>query len=377
VTRLHLALFGTFLLAGDDGTEIPVTADKVRALLAVLAVERDRAHRRETLTGLLWPGYLERSARLSLNQATSVLNHLLQSSLAPGDAPPLVLSRSEVRLRGDACGSDVGEFEGLLAACRAHGHPATVLCNECAESLRRALDLYTGAFLAGFSLRDSPEFDEWLSAQRERYHRQAVEATRMLAERDQDQQALAYAGRWAELDPLDEAAHRRAMLLLAAGGRRSQALGQYETCQQLLRAGLAVEPEQATRELYERIRTGDPTLVRAGATPAPSVNLPPPRPSPRHNLPAAVDSFVGREREMVEIRALIGDPGVRLVTLVGAGGMGKTRLALEMARELLDRYPDGVWFVDLAPLPGTLLTAAPLSPQGAGVTGQDSAPALC
>jgi predicted ATPase len=167
------------------------------------------------------------------------------------------------------------------------------------------------------------------------------------------------------------------MLLLAAGGRRSQALGQYETCRQLLRAGLAVEPEQATRELYERIRTGDPTLVRAGATPAPSVNLPPPRPSPRHNLPAAVDSFVGREREMVEIRALIGDPGVRLVTLVGAGGMGKTRLALEMARELLDRYPDGVWFVDLAPLPGTLLTAAPLSPQGAGVTGQDSAPALC
>jgi predicted ATPase len=73
--------------------------------------------------------------------------------------------------------------------------------------------------------------------------------------------------------------------------------------------------------------------------------------SPRHNLPAPVDSFVGRERELSEVQGMLRDPAVRMVTLVGMGGMGKTRLALEAARSLLTAFADGVWLVDLAPLP--------------------------
>jgi predicted ATPase/DNA-binding SARP family transcriptional activator len=355
MARLSLTLFGPLRLAADDGSEVPLHADKVRALLAFLAVESGRPHRREELAGLLWPGYPEHSARQSLSQALFTVRQVLASALDGQDGVPLIITRSDVQLNCDGCALDAGTYDALLDACRRHGHPLSAPCEDCVSNLRRALELYQGEFLAGFSLRDSPEFEEWLLVQRERYHRRATEAAAALSHAQAGDQALESARRWVALDPLDEAGHRRLMALLAGSGHRSLAMAHYELCQRTLRTELGIEPEEATRALFESIRSGDPAVVHAPvlvAAPAIIERAPAaaPRPPPRHNLPAPVDSFVGRERELADVRGLVEDPAVRLVTLVGMGGMGKTRLALEVARACLPGFVGCAWIIDLAPL---------------------------
>ena len=126
------------------------------------------------------------------------------------------------------------------------------------------------------------------------------------------------------------------MRLLALDGQRAEALVQYERCRRILRLELGVEPEPETVALHARIRDGA-ELHAVGA-------------SPPHNLPAQLTPFVGREREMVEITTRLRDPVCRLLTLVGPGGCGKTRLALEATATQLADFADGVFLVSLAPL---------------------------
>jgi Bacterial transcriptional activator domain len=136
------------------------------------------------------------------------------------------------------------------------------------------------------------------------------------------------------------------MRLFAKSGQRHKALRQYEWLSQALRRGFGTEPGSATRRLQEEIVAGRvpvARLVSLEGIPSESTSH-----SPRHNLPAALSSFVGREREVVEVKRALAM--TRLLTLTGAGGSGKTRLALEVVRDLVGAYPDGVWFVELAPL---------------------------
>ncbi|MHB1317495.1 MAG: AfsR/SARP family transcriptional regulator, partial [Anaerolineae bacterium] len=370
MSRLSLTLLGPFSAMLDSAPCAAFHSDKARALLAVLAVDCARPLRRESLAGLLWPGYPERSARASLSQALHALNRLAGPSPA-GAAPLIAATRAALQLNCAACDIDVLAFSTLLEEAQRHRHRDGELCVPCADRLQRALALYTGDLLEGFSLRDSPEFDEWHLVARERYRRLALWAAQTLVDWGESQgggdAALASARRWTELDPLDEQAQRSLIGLLARDGQRSAALAQYDAFRRMLRTALGIEPEEATRALVERVRAHDPSLEPEAATgatlqpadePAPLARA---SPVPRHNLPAAVDSFVGRERELGQVRDLLCDPAVRLVTLVGAGGMGKTRLALEVARASLDDFAEGVWFVDLAPLPGTQLAAMPLA----------------
>ncbi len=334
-------------------------SDKARALLAFLAIESDRPHRRETLAGLLWPGYTEASARQSLSQALLSINRLLAAPWTEG--PPLFsATRGELQLHSVAVDVDALRFAELIRTFESHRHAPGTLCPACAEGLCEALALYRGDVLDGFSLRDSPAFEEWLLLQRERHHRLAVVASQALAQAQaQDPrptETLVYARRWAELEPLDEYAHREVMRLLAETGQRSLALAQYESLGRTLRAELGVDPEETTRLLAERIRSGAVGPVSTGGIAAavlPVAAPAGPEVAPltqTHNLPAAVDSFVGRERELAEVGELLSARGVRLVTLVGTGGMGKTRLAIETAREVAAESGQEVWLVELASL---------------------------
>lgn len=141
--------------------------------------------------------------------------------------------------------------------------------------------------------------------------------------------ALEFAMRLLALDPWREEAHRQMMRLLARSGQRSAALAQYETCRRLLAQELGVEPSPETTALYERIRTA---------------------PERRHNLPVEVTSFVGREAELAALGRRLADPTCRLVTVVGTGGVGKTRLALQAAAAQINGFLHGVHFVPLTPL---------------------------
>ncbi len=344
MARLSILLLGPLQVTLDGQPVTAFESDKVRALLAYLAVEADRPHRRERLAGLLWPDWPERAARTNLRGALSNLRSAI------GDRPPaesdaaapsfLLVSPQTIQFNAASdAWADVLAFNQRLA-----GGPPSSASPEAMQRLEEAVALYRGPFLEGFSLPDSTAFEEWMLFQGERFHRLAVEALHTLgewhAQQGQLELALPHAWRQVELDPWREGGHQQAMRLLAAGGRRAEALAQYETCRRQLAEALGVEPSGETVALYEQIRDG--TIGAPSPVPVP---LPA---TPRHNLPAQLTPFVGREAELALIRDRLRDPACRLLTLVGEGGIGKTRLALEAAAARLADYEHGVFQVRLA-----------------------------
>ncbi len=143
-----------------------------------------------------------------------------------------------------------------------------------------------------------------------------------------------------ELDPWREEAHRQMMRVLALDGQRSAAIVQYETCRQVLAEELDVEPSAETRELYDQIRLG--TLSPKTVPVSQDTTI------PLHNLPIQLTPFIGRELELVQLGNLIADSECRCITLVGPGGMGKTRLAIQAAEQHLNEFTHGGAFVPLA-----------------------------
>ena len=133
------------------------------------------------------------------------------------------------------------------------------------------------------------------------------------------------------------------MQLHAWAGDRAAAVRQYQECVKVLQAELGIEPEPETTALFEAIRGG------RRAYPLPLSRSPSP-PRPVHNLPPDPTPFIGREPELAQIAERLADPACRLLTILGPGGMGKTRLAIQAARSEADRFAHGVCFVDLAPI---------------------------
>ena len=257
MAHLTLRLFGAFSM-DRDGRPIRFGYDKIRALLAYLAVEHEHPHRRQSLAALLWPEHDKRSALSNLSQALYQLRRSLDDPKA--SEPLFCITAQTLKLNSDAeIWIDAVEFADLNDACHGHAHTNVSTCNDCLVRLSQAADLYRGPFLKGIAVDDSPEFDEWLLLVRERYQRLAGEVLRTLANgfehRGQGGKALDYARRSIQLEPWDEDAHRQIMRLHLAAGNRNAALSQYDTCRQGLAAELAVEPSEETTYLYRRILT--------------------------------------------------------------------------------------------------------------------------
>lgn len=338
--RLSISLLRSFDVNLDGHPVSRFESDKVRALLAFLAIESDRPHRRETLAGLLWPDRPERRARRNLSQALFNLRQVL------GDwdsaAPLLRADRQTLHLAAqDNVRVDVLTFLHLIDQC-----PNLVQSDKPCQydvcPLSQAIALYQSDLLPGFSVNDSPLFEEWLLMQRERLHRLAFETLQHLVRcserRGNLEQVIDYARRWIELEPWQEQAHRRLMRALALSGKRTSALAQYELCASILKNELDVAPDGETTRLYEQIRDGV-------ALPAAQPDRPPPL---HHNLPAQIVPFVGRENVLDRVNTYLRDPDCRMLTLFGPGGIGKTRLALEVAQQFLDgTFTHGVYVVPL------------------------------
>ena len=248
---LALHFFG-FPQVTRNGAPVELRRRKEIALLAYLAVTQ-RAHSRDSLAALLWPGYDQTSARGNLRRTLSNLNRKLEAGWLDIDHEQVALPPQT------GLWIDVVSFQSHMDRCRRTDEP----CPNCLAPLHAAIDLYTDDFLTGFSLVDAPEFGVWQVQEAERLRREYAQALHKLAQCLADSgdyaEVLAYARRWLELDPLHEPAHRMLMHLHARSGDRSAAVHQYEECVQVLASELGMQPEPETIALYEQIRSGEAT----------------------------------------------------------------------------------------------------------------------
>ncbi len=283
---------------------------KTLALLGYLAVCGHPVSR-EKLIGLFWGEKTETRGRGNLRRVLHNLNQIMPGCLEA--------DRYIIRWKSSPnCQSDTELFIHLMEQSNT-------------SALAQAIALYRGDFMEGLYLNDCPEFENWLFIEQERWRQRAARTfTRLIDQytrRGEYAQALDAAQQLLTLTPWRESTHRQIMGLLARTGQRGEALRQYNICRRMLADEFGVEPSNETQALYRRIRAAEAR--------------------PRFALPAQLTSFVGRKRELAEISRLLASPDCRLLTLVGWGGVGKTRLALRYAEKNPDAFLDGTVFVPL------------------------------
>lgn len=352
MATLMLNLLGTFDAKMDGKPLTQFDSNKARALLVYLAIESGRTHPRAKLASLFWADWDDSSALKHLRHDLSTLRRLLGDPHS--ENPFLLPTRYTLQFNQESDYQlDVAAF---LGACQAQSPKLAQLelTSEHVESLKEGAALYKGAFLEGFRLKDSDTFNEWVLATREWLERIVLDALRRLANHFQQQseyaQAIHYAHRCIELVPWLEDGYRNLMHLLAVDGQRSEALAQYEKCRVMLARELDVEPASETVALYQDIlagrlkgttslsHLGDSAQAREGDKQKTKICS---------SIPVPLTQFVGREEECAQIERILQRGSSRLVTLTGAGGMGKTRLSQHIAHSMLELYPDGVYFVPL------------------------------
>ncbi len=312
--KLELTLLGETTIKLNDKLASGLPSRKAEAMLFYLVCTQ-RPYSRDLLADFFWD---DRDPEQALANLRSLLSGLRRKF-----KPYLEITRQTVAFQTDSpYWLDTAEFQRLAQS-------------ETFADWEQAIALYQADFLAGFDIRDSRGFDEWLTLERERHQRTAVDLLRRLVQYCLDQQrypkGIRYAARLLAISPLSEWAHRQMMLLLARNDQRAEALRQYQTCCDILMEDLGIDPSPETTALYERIRAA--VDIR------------------RHNLPVPTAPFVGRARELAQIQAQLVRPSCRLLTLVGPGGIGKTRLALQIAETAVGTTLNGIFFVPLAAVP--------------------------
>ncbi|NWF69392.1 MAG: tetratricopeptide repeat protein [Chloroflexi bacterium] len=332
----------------QKGLTLQLERRKALALLAYLAVNR-QPQSREPLAEMLWPGYETGRATAYLRNTLWTLNKALGSDWAVIDNESIKFNdQSAVEL-------DILRFETLLKDAP-RGRVRTREDHQRAvEILTQAAALYRGDFMAGFTLPDSPAFEEWQLLQTESFRRAAIEAREYLVHclivLGDFETAKSHTRQLLKLDALHEPAHRQLLRLYAWTGQLSAGLRHYKELESLLERELGVAPDKETKALHEALqaqRVPPPPLLTEKTeivreTQTAKVFTPPPSTLPPQNTP-----FVGRSAELQEIARLLNDPTCRLLTLIGQGGIGKTRLAVEAAGQAA--YRDGCHFISLAPV---------------------------
>jgi TolB-like protein/DNA-binding SARP family transcriptional activator len=235
MAKANLALFGGFRLQTVVGEPVPLSTKKAGALLAYLALQPGRAQPRSKLAALLWGNHSEVQARDSLRQALS----LVRKALSGIDAGALIAHEDTISFQPTTLTTDAIVFGDLAAQAGA-------------EHLEQAIALYSGELLDGLQVR-APEFESWVTAERERFREMALEAMTRLLDHHLSTGALEAgvrtAARLLAADPLQERVHRTLMELYCRQGRHGAALRQYRTCADLLAKELGIEPDATTKAL--------------------------------------------------------------------------------------------------------------------------------
>jgi predicted ATPase/DNA-binding SARP family transcriptional activator len=363
---VEIRLLGGFGLL-VDGKPVPTGSwrlRKARDVVKILALAPGHRRQRDEVIEALWP---EREAGAGLNNLHQAL-HIARRGLAgepaadsgTGGSGTRSAGRGRLRVRDEwvaLCPDepllvDVEQFEAAAALAEGSGDPA------CVEA---ALRQYPGELLP------EDRYEDWAAARRgelsARHRRLVIELAGLRESAGHPRAAVDLLVPLAAGDPTDEVVQRALIRDYALAGDRGAALRQYQALAGALRDGLAVPPEGETEELHRAVLAG--RLAGPPARQAPEV--PPQRAAaprrpraraglrpdlrPGHNLPIRLSSFVGRDQALAELSIMLGRR--RLITLLGPGGCGKSRLAVEVAQRAVSRFPDGVWLIELAAVSGT------------------------
>lgn len=314
MTVLKVRFLGGFELVFDGDPIRMIKTQKAKGLFAYLIMNPKVPLARERVAALFWPDQPIEKAAHSLRQALSTLRkgiphfdtfcHVDRHQLMCQQIPQLEV--------------DVFQFE---SACQARQETA--------------VSLYKGAFLEGFHINHSVEYETWLLRQREQWRTQLLTLLEHLAndanQQNRSDDAKKYLTQLIDLDPWHESAYQNLMRLLATQGEFNRALVLFQTLKDRLQDGLAIEPMESSYKLLEKIQAARE------------------RQSNRQ-LPNLLSLFVGREAELQQLeRLLMGENG-RLITILGSGGVGKSSLALQLARRLEGQFLNGAFYVPLASL---------------------------
>jgi predicted ATPase/DNA-binding SARP family transcriptional activator len=344
---LELTTLGGLTLLYDGVPLTGLASSKAKALLVYLACTK-RSQPREVLADLLWDD-------LPLNRARGNLSVLL-TSLRKKLNPYFQITRSTVTF--DTSKSyflDAEELKTTLTQAQREaqaprGQPV-LLSNEMTTRLEQALALYKGSFLQGFTSQ-AENFEAWVSDEQERLQQLAIAGYSLLVNTSLFQNAYASGlervAKLLQLDPFHEEAQRQQMILLVSSGQRGAALSHYEAFSTMLESELNTQPSAETNLLYHQILADELIIPETwGKDIVPTHDSGAARVV---NIPMQPTPFLGRDEELKQITDLLARPDCRLLTLVGPGGIGKTRLSIQVAQSLRDTFADGVVFVPMASL---------------------------
>ena len=320
-----LSLFGSPVLRFGSKPVEGLRA-KSMAILAYLAVE-NRPVGRDTLAAMFWPESGQSQARGNLRTSMHNLSSILGSEV-------ILSGRERVEIRTSGLGVDVLRFRSLVRDYRKPARGGKSAADGGNDIVQAVQDIFSSAFMAGFTLPDSRDFDDW------QYH-QGVSLQDDLASllsraadhmqrTGQTERAIRMLRHLSAMDPLNEEARLKTIRLLAAAGDRSGAAREYGSLVEMLDKELDAEPDM---ELEEILAQGEDLAAETRSWTAP----PPPRPTRR---------LIGRGNDLAVISGHLAD-GCRIVTLTGSPGAGKTTVAVELANQLRSGFESGSLFIDL------------------------------
>jgi predicted ATPase/DNA-binding SARP family transcriptional activator len=322
--KLEVKLLGRFEVS-FDGKPIAITSRPAQSLFAYLILSAGTAHRREKLAGMLWSDSLEETARDNLRHALWRIRKALETA-----SSIRFLYADDLTIKFEVSSEywlDAAELEKVNE-------------DASADELMAALVAYHGELLPGF-------YDEWVVLEREHlssvFEHHMARLMSLLQEEKRWLDILDWGERWIKLGQRPEPAYRALMSAHAAKGDMSKVAATYERCVKSLKE-FGIEPSEQTKALYQKLKVGKGILETESSISLKEKG----KESPKTNLPEPITSFIGREKEVQEITKFLGKN--RLVTLTGSGGVGKTRLAIQSSNKLLDKFKDGVWWIDLVGL---------------------------
>ena len=331
-----LKLLGVPRLVTEESV-FDIPPKQVLLLATYLAYKEDWCSRDELLN-LFWPDEPEKTARHNLSQ-------LLYYAKGQRWIEGLETERNRVRWLVD---TDVKAFHSALGD----------------SHWEAAGKHYDGALLEGVRLETNPNFEDWLAQERESlqsaWRESVLNHASKLGENGLHAEAARQLRAVLTQDPLAEDILQAYMQAAVADGQRDQALKAYDAFYSQLEEALGMAPLEETRDLAQKISSSQQTVSAKTASPTPDR-------ARLYRFPTFPTPFIGRDLERAELAGFWQEEERRLITLLGPGGIGKTRLAAQVAKEQAHRFADGVVFVSLAPLehahfiPRLLLEA--LSPQ--------------